>query len=396
MGEKMNTETETSRASCVASQTDLAAPSESGESQRIETPPKRKRGKARVLRAGSGRRGLGSIFRSSYRDRKSGKRVFAATWSISYSVGGCQAREYGFKTREIAAAMLEKRLNEVRDGTALPPELRKIVLRDLTDLFLLDCQQSGRRSAERIRHALKPLHAYFDDGKYPVADLTGNRVKEYVSDRLRSMTRYNRRPAPATINRELAALKRAFHLAAKCDPPLVQKIPPITMLGEAPARSGFFEIADFNRIIAKLPEYLHAPLQVARMTGWRVASEVLSRKVKHLDLASGWLRLDPGETKNGDGREFPLTPALRAVLVAQRERTRALEKARGEIIPWLFHDDSGKPITSFRTAWLNACKRAGIRKLPQRAPCVPRPRRPSTVLSTTNQQSVDNWGSRPG
>lgn len=33
-------------------------------------------------------------------------------------------------------------------------------------------------------------------------------------------------------------------------------------------------------------------------------------------------------------------------------------------MPWLFHDDSGKPITSFRTAWLGACKRAGIRRLP--------------------------------
>jgi integrase len=37
---------------------------------------------------------------------------------------------------------------------------------------------------------------------------------------------------------------------------------------------------------------------------------------------------------------------------------------RGAIIPWLFHDDHGKPITSFRAAWLGACKRAGIRKLP--------------------------------
>jgi hypothetical protein len=145
---------------------------------------------------------------------------------------------------------------------------------------------------------------------------------------------------------------------------LVQKVPYIRMLGESPARAGFFEVNEFQAIVRELPTYLRAPLEVARMTGWRVASEVLVRKVKHLDLANGWLRLDTGETKNGEGREFPLTPALRSVLVAQRERTRALEKERGEIIPWLFHDDSGKPITSFRTAWLGACKRAGIRKLP--------------------------------
>jgi integrase len=339
---------------------------ESGETNEVtEAPkPRRKRGKQRVLQAGSGKRGLGSIFRSSYRDRKTGKRVDAATWSISYSNNGLQCREYGFATKEIGQAMLEKRIEEVRSGAALPMELRRIRLSDLTALILIDYEQSNRRSAKRVREAIAHLHAYFDGGNFLVADLSGNRIGEYVTDRLHSTTRYGRHPANATVNRELAALKRAFHLGAKSDPPLVQKVPPIRMLGEANARSGFFEVAEFNRILAELPEHLHAPLRVGRMTGWRVASEVLTRRVKHLDLTNGWLRLDPGETKNGEGREFPLTPALRAVLGAQRERTKALEKERGAIIPWLFHDDHGKPITSFRTAWLGACKRAAIRKLP--------------------------------
>jgi integrase len=52
------------------------------------------------------------------------------------------------------------------------------------------------------------------------------------------------------------------------------------------------------------------------------------------------------------------------MIASRSDRPRALEKERGEIVPWLFHDDSGKPITSFRTAWLGACKRAGLRKLP--------------------------------
>ena len=79
----------------------------------IEAPkPKRKRGKQKALRAGSGKRGLGSIFRSSYIDRKTGKRVEAETFSISYSNSGQQVREYGFASEQIARDMLELRLKD--------------------------------------------------------------------------------------------------------------------------------------------------------------------------------------------------------------------------------------------------------------------------------------------
>ena len=77
------------------------------------------------------------------------------------------------------------------------------------------------------------------------------------------------------------------------------------------------------------------------------------------DFANGWLRLEPGETKNGDGRMFPLTPWLRAVLERERRRTEALERGMGQIIPWVFHRD-GEGIRYFRRRWLTACKAAGF------------------------------------
>ena len=70
-------------------------------------------------------------------------------------------------------------------------------------------------------------------------------------------------------------------------------------------------------------------------------------------------RLEPGETKNRKGRNFPLTPTLREVLRAQIEQTEALQRAEGKIIPWLFHCE-GKPIKSFRRAWVTACVNAGF------------------------------------
>jgi integrase len=97
----------------------------------------------------------------------------------------------------------------------------------------------------------------------------------------------------------------------------------------------------------------------AYITGWRVHDEILTRQKHHLDLKAGWLRLDPGETKNNEGRMFPLTPMLREALEQQLGKTELLQKANGAIIPWLFHRN-GKPIKTFRRSWITACKAAGV------------------------------------
>jgi integrase len=86
----------------------------------------------------------------------------------------------------------------------------------------------------------------------------------------------------------------------------------------------------------------------AYITGWRDRSELLSLQWRHVDLNAGWLRLEPGESKNGEGRNFPLTAGLRDVLEAQRDRVRELERATGQIIPWVFPVADGSRLTGFK------------------------------------------------
>lgn len=87
---------------------------------------------------------------------------------------------------------------------------------------------------------------------------------------------------------------------------------------------------------------------------------MLTRQWRH--FKHGTLRLDPGETKNGEGREFPVSalPELAAVFEAQRARVSEIEKKTGTIIPWIFCRDDGSPIKGYRKAWASACKRAGL------------------------------------
>ncbi|HEX6031862.1 MAG TPA: site-specific integrase [Tepidiformaceae bacterium] len=225
---------------------------------------------------------------------------------------------------------------------------------DLASLLLDEYRANGRKSLDRVKAAVDHLKEFF----------TGWRAQAISTERILAYVRHRQQQhaANATINRELAALKRMFRLGERAGK--VVRRPFIDLLQEHNARTGFFEHHEFDAVLTQLSEDLQTVFDVAYRTGWRVKSEILTRQWPHVDFQSGWLRLEPGETKNAEGRQFPLTPALRAVLERQRERTLAIERATGTIIPWVFHR-SGRPIKSFRRAWLTACKAAGI---PDRIP----------------------------
>ena len=74
----------------------------------------------------------------------------------------------------------------------------------------------------------------------------------------------------ATINRELAALKRMLNLGAVQTPPRVDRLPFIPMLKENNTRKGFFEHGDYLALRDTLPEHLKGFVTFAYKTGWRV------------------------------------------------------------------------------------------------------------------------------
>ena len=90
-------------------------------------------------------------------------------------------------------------------------------------------------------------------------------------------------------------------------------------------------------------------------------SEILPLRWSPVDLEAGVVRLEPGTTKNREGREFPISalPDLALLLKQQRENTRVLERELGAVVPHVFHHGV-QPIKSFRRAWRSACKRAGL------------------------------------
>jgi integrase len=229
------------------------------------------------------------------------------------------------------------------------PIIERTSFEDLAAILLNDYRINRRKSYDRIEDAVNHLREIFADAR--ALEITPDRIAAYIE------VRQEADAANATINRELSALKRMFRLglvAGKVDRP-----PHIQMLVEDNVRTGFCEKREFRALLRYWPDDLKGLFEFAYITGWRIKSELTTRQWRHIDFHAGWLRLEPGEAKNKEGRMFALTARLRAVLQRQREQTEALQRATGQIVPWVFHRD-GKRIKSYRRAWLSACRKAGL------------------------------------
>ena len=113
---------------------------------------------------------------------------------------------------------------------------------------------------------------------------------------------------------ELGTMLR--HAAAQ-EPPKLLRVPPITLLKEAAPRAGFFEPDPYEAVRRRLRPDLRVACDLAYTFGWRMRDEVLSLERRQVDLPAGTVRLDPGSTKNDDGRVVYLTPELTAALPVQ-------------------------------------------------------------------------------
>jgi integrase len=326
------------------------------------------------------KRGEGRIFQDKYRDRTTGGWRTCETWTIRWYAAGRHHKQSGFRTEAAARRELRTKQEASAQGIYVPGADRT-TFENLAQMLLDEYRANGRRSVDRVQDALDHLREFFDG--YRARAVTAERVLAYVRQRQAA------KAANATVNRELAALKRMFRLGEKAG--MVARRPTIDLLREDNVRKGFFDEPDFRAVLAHLHEDLKPVAESAYLTGWRVKSELLTRQWAHVDLRAGWLRLEPGETKNGEGRMFPLMPTLRAVLERQRERTDAVAKETGSIVPWVFHR-GGRRIKNFRRAWLTACFKAGFATLVSEKPRVVRTLRVPHDFRRTAVRNLERAG----
>ncbi len=263
-------------------------------------------------------------------------------WWAKYYINGMARREsLGTEDHEEAKQILKVKEGRVAEGKPPLPRADKIRFEELAEDYLTDYRVNGKRSLTRAEYNVEGLKLSF--AGWRAVDINTADVKAHIARRQADGC------ANGTINRELAGLKRMFRLALQAEK--LSRAPYIPLLQEHNVRTGFFSDADYLAIREALPEYLRLPVDFAYKYGWR-RSEVFGLTWGQVDLTRGTVQLDPGTTKNGEGRLIRLTPELLAMLKAQRART-------AQAVPWVFHK-GGRQITDFRKLWLRRCEKAKL------------------------------------
>ncbi len=306
-------------------------------------------------------------------------------WWIRYSRNGKRYEESSRSAKKGAAIALLKSREGDGAGGRVTPKVSRFRFEEAAADILNDYRSNGKKSIDEVQRRIdKHLAPFFGGRRLTAIDAD---IRAYVAQRQAdtemihrayTVTRKDgtirqvperRRPiagvSSAEINRELTILKRIFSLAIQAEK-LLHK-PHIPLLREDNTRTGFFEREQLESVRGHLPAPLRPVVEFAYITGWRITSEILPLEWRQIDLKAGEIRFDAGTTKNREGRVFPMTDDLRALLETQHAEHLRLKQA-GQIEPWVFFrmvaegrggPKKPQPIKRFDKAWKAACIAAG-------------------------------------
>lgn len=244
-----------------------------------------------------------------------------------------------------AQNLLRKRTGQAESGNFVSPKVQRVTVTELFDAVLVDYRNNGKTIewAERVwKLHLEPFFGHFR-----AANVGTDALAAYISKRK------DEKAANGTINRELALLRRAFSLGYTSTPRKVSAPLNLSgrMLAESKPRSGFVDEKQYRALADKAAGqlWLRTMLALGYTYGFRKA-ELLNMWVSQVDLLARTIRLNPGETKNCEGRTVTLTQSCYLLVV---------ELVKGkQPDDFLLTRASGEPVRDFRGAWAVLTKAA--------------------------------------
>jgi len=269
-------------------------------------------------------------------------------WWIRFTYQGKQYRiSTGTSNRKLAGKILAKIITQIAEGRFFEIQARETTLDEMAEDLFLDYRVNGKRSLDKAERSVNHLKAIFSNIK--MADITTSLVQKYIARRLDTGA------ANATINRELAALKRMFNLGKRTTPPKVAFVPYIPHLKENNVRQGYYEHSEYLALRDALPQYFRPVVIMAYYTGMR-KGEMLGLKWSQVNLVEGRITLTPADTKNNESRVIYMEGELLGAIKAQRVIMDSIYPK----CDWVFFGEGGKQIGDYRTNWRRACKKAGL------------------------------------
>jgi integrase len=309
----------------------------------------------------------------SLRLRKSKKHPDGEFW-LRYYAAGQQRHENstfcvchdGPRAKSSAEKELLKRIGKGEAGTLPSPRANRTLVEDLAAaLFKMQRAELLRKIPENLpastrewrvseaERVIKEARARWDNhlapafGHRKASLVTKADMNEYVAARLEAEARH------ATVNREMALLRRMFRAGHAIRPRLVSDVPEFPAKLAESARTGYVEDEAFQKLRHEINEPgLAAMILCAYRLGFR-KSELQNMLV--VQVSEGKMRLFKGATKNSQARVVVMPDDVRAVV----EACCAGKASDAYVFTW----KDGSPILDFRGSWTKATKAAGVPKL---------------------------------
>jgi integrase len=222
----------------------------------------------------------------------------------------------------------------------------QLCVRDLYESLERDYVINQRKSLKDLKIRWRK-HLEESFAALPIASVTAELIAAYVARRLEEEA------SNATVNRELAALKRCYKLAIQTGRLKFGEQPYFPMLKERNVRKGFVKDAQYAALVrgaAAIGPWMRTLFELAYTYGWR-KSELLGLRVGQVDMAERTITLDVGETKNDEARSVEMTATLvellRSAIAGKGSEDKVITRG------------PGKPVRDFRRAWERATAAAG-------------------------------------
>lgn len=236
-------------------------------------------------------------------------------WWMNFSYQGQQVRASTNQTDKRAAELiLGDTRRQLRDGAyRITLEEQNRTFGELMDRFLREHATKKASQRSYIGYA-KRLRGFFGDGT-PLADITPRLIVEYKNQLFAAEL------APASVNRHLATLKKAFNLALR-EWEWCQRNPvlSVSMERESNGRDRWLTLDEEDRLLAACGPWLRDVVQFALGTGMRMG-EILALSWRGVDLTRRTVMVF--QSKNGERRTIPLNQTILS-LIKERGTLRSL------------------------------------------------------------------------
>jgi integrase len=305
-----------------------------------------------------------------YRRNKTGK------WWMSFTVAAVQYRQStGTDDRKLAGLILAdmelKILKQEKLGIA--PEVH-YTFDDMMDKFMAEYAPRKAESTQlRFAQSLKHLKPFFGGMLLSAIEKEPNIIDRYMQRRLGELTCRRTPTKPATVNRELAMLSKAFSLAASRKWQMASLNPCSTVycgeplrLEENNERERYLINDEEARLLKAADRYLRGQLWeiivVALYTGLR-ESEVIKLQRVHVDIENRKITVVKPNSKNKVGRTIPiLSEAVVDILKRRLDRKVVGIQLKND---YVFTTKSARRISArnLQREFTKACLKAGIEDL---------------------------------